>query len=621
MQTQEQIQQHIEGLNLQQRDAVLCDADIVYVNAGPGTGKTHMLTSKLLEYISSATTPQKIVALSYTNTAARHLGERFNKKLEESGLLCDFDFFNGTIHSFCFRMLKAYHMEKANIFEYVILDEEELQELAEDIKKQCPDSISKKMILSCLRSDKRDIPERLFSEVSRVKEAYKVLSMQDILVSFAKAIDTDEGFREWLRGQVTVIAIDEAQDLTELYYSIIDRLIAIIPGLKVFLVGDPRQNIFEFNGGSYKNLEEFLSKHDSHVTKNLTLTYRCPQAVADYVNTFQFSDCENNQLQSRRSELGSLTIKRAVSEAHEVNYVLHSILEKKSLNSCAVLCNNLAYVEQLILRLCELQIPYKVLGGRRILKRHVRFLNHILRIINNDNAYSIRKVAEYAGIDIVVDGRRKRSKFFESELGRLILEIRESTKDSSFRDMMEQVIERVMRDPSDEEPVTRDYESLLALSVLYETAGDYLLAFATDKDRFAQFFKSDYRECPFEVENEYLTISTIHSAKGLEWDNVYIIGLCEGNFPNDYFCRGLSKPAQEEYFNEEWKKMYVASTRARVSLTLTFPANISRKGYNFQKSPSRFILDYINNGNTTERIPANHRGLPEHAGTGRPVIR
>lgn len=606
---------------MQQRDAVLCNADIVYVNAGPGTGKTHMLTSKLIEYISSATTPQKIVALSYTNTAARHLGERFTRKLEESGLMSDFDFFNGTIHSFCFRMLKAYHMEKSHIFDYVILDEEELQELADDIKKKCPDSISKKMILSCLRSERKDIPEKLFSAVSQVKEAYQVLSMQDILVNFAKAIDTDEGFRKWLRGQVTVIAIDEAQDLTELYYAIVDRMIAIIPGLKVFLVGDPRQNIFEFNGGSYKNLEEFLSKHNSHVTKNLTLTYRCPQVVADYVNTFRFSDCDNNQLLSRRTDAGSLTIKRAVSEAHEVNYVIHSVLEKRSLNSCAVLCNNLAYVEQLILRLCEMGIPYKVLGGRRILKRHVRFLNHILRIICNDNAYSIRKVAEYAGIDIVVDGRRKKSKFLESDLGRLILEIRESTKDCSFRDMMEMIIERVMRDPSDDESVTRDYESLLALSVLYETAGDYLLAFATDKDRFSQFFKSDYRECPVEVTDEYLTISTIHSAKGLEWDNVYIVGLCEGVFPNDYFCRGLSKSAQEEYFNEEWKKMYVASTRARVSLTLTFPANISRKGYNFQKTPSRFILDYINNGYTTERIPANHRGLPDHAGTGRPVVR
>ena len=107
MQFQENIQQHLEGLNEQQRDAVLCRADIVYVSAGPGTGKTHMLASKLVDYILSTDTPQRIVALSYTNTAARQIGERFEKKLRETGVNRKYAFFNGTIHSFCYRMLRV----------------------------------------------------------------------------------------------------------------------------------------------------------------------------------------------------------------------------------------------------------------------------------------------------------------------------------------------------------------------------------------------------------------------------------------------------------------------------------------------------------------------------------
>ena len=110
-------QAHLEGLNEQQRDAVLCNADVVYVEAGPGTGKTHMLTSKLIEFICSASSPQKIVALSYTNTAARQLGERFTKQLESTGIPCEYDFFNGTIHSFCFRMLKAYNKELSRLYD------------------------------------------------------------------------------------------------------------------------------------------------------------------------------------------------------------------------------------------------------------------------------------------------------------------------------------------------------------------------------------------------------------------------------------------------------------------------------------------------------------------------
>lgn len=589
---------HLEGLNEQQRDAVLCNANIVYVNAGPGTGKTHMLTSKLIEYISSAATPPKIVALSYTNTAARQLGERFHKKLDPS--MTGFTFFNGTIHSFCFRMLRAYNQEVSKLFDYVILDEEELQELAEDIKESYPGEVSLQQVLASLRSDKRDIPEDLFDTVSKIKEAYKVISMQDILANFAKALDEDEGFRKWLRKQVTVVAIDEAQDLTELYYSIIDRMIAIIPGLKVFLVGDPRQNIFEFNGGSYRNLNEFLSRHASHETKHLTITYRCPQTIADYVNTFQFSDCDNLQLKSRCSSAGRLTVKLARSENHEANLVLNEALSTGNLNSCAVLSNNLRYLETLINRLCELEIPYRVFGGRKLIKRHVRFLNHVLRIIDSDNAYSIRKVAQYAGIDIVEDGKRKRSRFYASDLGRLIATIREDCADKPFSAMMEQVLSRIMRDPSDKDDVIADYELLQSMSSQYETASDYLLAFATDKDRFAPFYQSDYRECPMDASEEFLTISTIHSAKGLEWDNVFIMGLCEGNFPNEYFCKGMSEIEKLAFFNGEWKKMYVASTRAREHLMLTYPVSITRKGYTFPKAPSRFIHNLIHN----ERI--NH---------------
>lgn len=611
MNNSQQSQDHLKGLNEQQLDAVLCDADIVYVEAGPGTGKTHMLTSKLVEYARCG--KQKIVALSYTNTAARQLGERFAKAAPAG----DFSFFNGTIHSFCYRMLKAYNIESARLYDYVILDEEELRELAEDILESHSGKVQLQQILSCLRSDRRDIPEELFKEVSGIKEAYKVISMQDILANFAKALDEDEGFRRWISGQVTVIAIDEAQDLTELYYSIIDRLIAAIPGLRVFLVGDPRQNIFEFNGGSYRNLREFLSRHSSHATKHLTITYRCPQSIADYVNGFRFSDCDNRQLKSMCSSAGRLTVRRARTESHEAELVLTEVLKCERFNKCAVLSNNLRYMDKFIDRLCELEIPYKVYGGRKIVKRHIRFLNHILRIIDSDNAYSIYKVAQYAGIDITEGGRRKRSRFYASDLGALLLDIRQKTEGMPFSALLEEVLSRVMEDPSDDASVRDDYELLRELSAEYGMTADYLLAFATDKDRFAPFFSCDYRECPVDTSGEFLTISTIHSAKGLEWDNVFIMGLCEGNFPNDYFCAGLSGPEREAFFNGEWKKMYVASTRARQNLMLTYPASIMRKGYTFQKEPSRFIIDYAD---TTQRIPANHRGLPGRYGAERSAV-
>ena len=592
MQFNANLQQHLEGLNDQQRDAVLCRADIVYVSAGPGTGKTHMLTSKLVDYILSTDEPQRIVALSYTNTAARQIGERFEKKLLETGINCKYAFFNGTIHSFCYRMLRSYHSAVSNPFEYTILDEEELNELADEIFTQNSEAFPKYDILTCLKAGTSRRFPQLAEQIRKMKDGFKIMSIQDILTKFIDAFDNDLGFRTWIGTQVTVMAFDEAQDLTEQHYVILDKMILANPGLKVFLVGDPRQNIFEFNGGSYKNLDSFLYKHSNHEEKHLTITYRCGQAIADYVNTFHFTDCENQHLQSVCEGAGTIAVLQARSETSEASMVLDTIIKTGDISSCAVLSNSLKYLSPLVDDLISYGIPYKVFGGRKILRNHIRFLNHILRIIDSDNAYSIRKIAQYAGIDITVDGKKRRSKFYESELGQTIVRIRDGAQD--FCDIALRVIQEIMSDEGDTEEIHQDYEAFLEIASQFSSTADYLAAFATDRERFSLFYYADYKECPIPVESDFLTISTIHSAKGLEWDNVFIMGLCEGNFPNPYFCQGTTPDEQMEFFNNEWKKMYVASTRARHSLYLSFPTTISRKGYIFHKAPSRFIQS-INN--------------------------
>ena len=576
------IQTHLSGLNDQQRDAVLCRSRIVYVSAGPGSGKTHMLTSKLIDYIVSSPSPQKIVALSYTNTAAREIGDRFRKKA--SGITSRYSFYNGTIHSFCYRMMRQY---KDTAFDYTILDDEELSELASDIKDSLHADVPQAALMRCLKADPSFSGSALYKSVSDVKSALKVISVQDILTLFIGMLDSDASFREWMAKQVTVMAVDEAQDLSELNYIILDKLLEIIPSLQVFIVGDPRQNIFEFNGGSYKHLDSFLSKHPDHDTKTLTLTYRCGKPIVDFVNKFNFLDCKNYSLQSLNRE-GSLSVMDASSEREEAEMVCKAVMDSGNISSCAVLSNNLRYLDPLITRLQSESVPYRVFGGVKVIKRHIRFLNHILRIIDNGNAYSIRKIAQYAGIDITVKGKKTKSRFYESELGQLILSIQEESR-ASFHDIASRVISEIMKDPSDDEEVAADYEMFLALAEEYNTVSDYLASFATDKEKFASFYNSDVKECPISTEDGYLTISTIHSAKGLEWDTVFIMGLCEGNFPNPYFCKSLPPDEQLEFFNNEWKKMYVAATRARKRLCLTYSSSISRKGYTFRKDPSRFL--------------------------------
>ena len=557
---------YLAGLNEQQQAAVMCRENIVYVNAGAGSGKTTLLVAKMVDYILASDTPQKIVAMSYTNTAARQIGERFYRQMDQFGIAADSEFFNGTIHSFCFRMMKAYSDQIGQPFEYTILDDEELHELKEELRNELHDTIP----------------------LEKYKARLKVISVEDILALYMKMLDDDPQFRQWMQSQVTFMAIDEAQDLSAANYQILDRLLDVIPNLRLFLVGDPRQNIFEFNGGSYKHLDCFLSKHP-HQTCNLTITYRFGQEIADYVNGFRFTDCENHPLRSYANAPSSVSVRQCPTEQDEARCVISQVREHGNLSSNAVLCNNLRYLDTLIAELKQEQVPYKVFGGRKIVKRHVRFLNHILRILDTENPYSIGKIAQYAGIDIVQDGKKRRSRFFASDLGQLILSIRDDCSAVDFPTLMDCVIERIMRDPQDDEATSQDYDNLLLLSMQFLTISDYLMAFASDKETFAAFYRKDYEDCEIQSDGEYLTLSTIHSAKGLEWDTVHVMGLCEGNFPNPYFCKDMPDSGKEEFFNNEWKKMYVAATRAKRSLMLTYASTIKRKGYSFKKQESRFI--------------------------------
>lgn len=593
--------QHLQGLNDQQRDAILCNEDIVFVDAGPGSGKTLLLVSKLIEIIVSSPTHQKIVSLSYTNTAARQLGERFSRKAKEYNLTARYSFFNGTIHSFCYRMMKRY---RKDFFSQIILDDDELEEMSLEIERHFGGRYSRQVILSRLKSNDHEKDDELSRQINAMKDALNVLSIRDILLRFVQMLDDDPSFREWISDQITVIAIDEAQDLSRINYTILDRLITCIPNLKVFLVGDPRQNIFEFNGGSYRHLEEFLSLYPNHATKDLSISYRCSQSIADYVNGFSFSDCPNIRLQPVAGHPpGKVHLYPLSDEVMEAQKVYESIISIGDLNSCGVLCNNLLSTRQLIRLLNVNRIPYKVLGGRKAIKRHIRFLNHILRIMDTDNAYSIRKVSEYAGIDIMQEGRKSKDKFYDSHLGKTIAEIRDLASGIGFPVILSLVIERIMRKSSDNEERLRDYQELLDISGLFETIADYLLSFSTDKERFGRFYDKDYVECPLPVEDEYLTISTIHSAKGLEWDHVFVMGLSEGIFPNPYFAQDMTPEKRSAFYNSEWKKMYVAATRARKTLILTSPGAINRKGCWFRLSPSRFVRNLM----TTIPVSATNR--------------
>ena len=578
----------LDGLNDEQKDAVLCDAQIIYVSAGPGTGKTHLLINKLLHFISASTSPEKIVALSYTNTAANELGEKFRKATFECGTSKPYEFYNGTLHAFCFKMMKSYFSNQGKEFNYIIIDDTDIEDLAEEFRIQFNDQYKKEEIKLCLRSKLQSNNPQLRQLISEMKSRYNIISIDDILTLFIEKLG-DTAFCSWFRNQVTALVIDEAQDLTELNYRIFDLLLQVNPDMKVFLVGDSRQNIFGFNGGSYEHLDRFLQRHSNYTRKNLTGTYRCPQPVCDYVNAFRFTDCENVPLRSVGGTTGQIRVIPNLETTGEAQSVLRTIRSINDLKNTAVLCQSLKYLAPFIDLLIQAGIPYKVFGGQKIVKHHIKLFNHLLRIIDNDNVYSINAInrAYMMKIDRF-PGRNAAERFYNTMEGQVLKDIKEDmakredevTLKAIARTLIDKFFEHETPD------VLQDLAALEEIMGQYNTIADFLLAFAIDRETFSRFIEKNYVECKVPVGDDYLTVSTIHSAKGLEWKNVIVMGLSEGNFPNMWFARDLNEAGKEKFLNDLLKAMFVAATRTMGDLYLTYSTHNVR-GYS--EAPSRFL--------------------------------
>ena len=577
-----------ESLNDEQKDIVLCDDKIIYVNAGPGTGKTRLLVHKLLRYIQISTSKEKIVALSYTNTAAGELGDRFREAIFKVKLEKGYDFYNGTIHSFCYRMIKSFYASKGDEFSDIIIDDEDIRNLAEEIHVQLEEKYTVNEIAECLKSRLRSKKPGLTEILTEIKQRYSIISIEDILHKFLEECMKDD-FREWISDKLTTLVIDEAQDLTKLNYDIFAQLKKIIPELKLFLVGDPRQNIFNFNGGSYEHLNAFLKAYPTHTKKPLTKTYRCPENITNYLNTFKFHDCDNQKLKSMCEEPGQVLVSPCQSNETEAFRVIEKIKEIGDLKNTAVLCNSMLYLRDFIALLGECEMPYKVFGGKKYLREHVKLFNHIMRVLDSDNEYSIRVLDREFALNLKgYSGKNIRERFYTSNFGRRLKEIKEESVrlEQDFHTITCTIIDEVLALKSDTTEMMEDYRLLMELSNHYPSISDYLLSFAIDRDTFSCFYSKDYVECQVPVKSDYLTVSTIHSAKGLEWNNVFILGLSEGCFPNPRHA-GDTKEKQDKFYSDEGKKMYVAASRAKCNLFLSYSAMTP---WGTLHRPSRIII-------------------------------
>lgn len=576
---------YIQGLNAEQTAAVIDDAQVINVNAGPGTGKTHLLVHKMLYYLHE--NPDcAVVALSFTNAAASQLSEKFIKIQSEKDQT-GFSYPNcvtSTIHSFCFVLLSKYYEKKGIPFDFEILDDSDIPAIAEEIALQFGLSNSKDQIAFILEYGGNG---PLAIIVEEYKRKHNFIRVEEILDMFIKE-SKDEYFKNWLLGKVDCLLVDESQDLSKKIYEIISLFTSINPELKLFFVGDPRQNIFGFNGGSYQNYCDFM-KNRKVSEHTLKITYRCPLAVINKVNPLVFDDCPNpNLILANKSLLGSCKIIPVRDKAVESDTIANLIMSINDNNNTCVICTGLWYLADLAKLLNKNHIPYIVKGGKRFLIKAIKILNYCLRMVAIPDSNSEERLRHYIPF------------FTESSLYSFLKTKKkelEGVEDIFVPDLVRELADILIREEYVETDTKKIFDIYIEKSRKCKSVADLLFACSAHKnDDYSELYERDFNVDCTTVETEQnpaVTLSTIHSAKGLEWENVILAGASDGILPS-YKCfeHGLSVQEKKSRVNEEKKKYYVAVTRSKKNLYITHSlTSLGKFGKSFQNARSQFVIE------------------------------
>jgi DNA helicase-2/ATP-dependent DNA helicase PcrA len=568
-----------KDLNDDQKKAIQSNARVTLVNAGPGTGKTHLIVHRIIK-TGTEFPEKKIVGLSFTNQAAINLKERVEYELfgtEHYKLRKNV--FIGTIHSFALRMLQDYYKDVLKEdFEYDVVDEQELKEINIEFNK------NRYLIKDYL-------------------EENKLLTFNDILKKFMGELNDNKVFIDYIAANIQEFVIDEAQDLDRKQYDILKIMYDYSDNINQFLVGDPRQNIFGFNGGSLDNLFQSFDRKNVK-EKDLTISYRVPQKVLEFVNSFVFMDCTNISMSNPNfsgdsPELYELPNKQL--EAEKIGGIIRQIteLENGKFHDIAVLSPSSFYFKEIAEELNKQEIPFKIFGGETILRGEIRFLLNVIKAIKLNNAHSLKKALAYLDPDIKISGSRfhlvlKRLDEMDgaiSEDVKLVIEFIKEYLDSD--DDAWTIINHFITYGKEKRLFSAEvlnYFRLLSLKLAkidkYDI-NEISVSLSPNNEDFTMFYRKT-ADFTFEKEikeNDYVTLSTIHSAKGKEWDYVIIPGLSQDTFPR----------YNTDDLNAELKKFYVACTRTLRKLYFTRPVSITvsnnRGTWTFNKGRSIFIRD------------------------------
>lgn len=610
------------GLNERQKSAVEHIEGPCLVLAGAGSGKTKVLTTRIANLIEHGIYSNRILAITFTNKAAKEMKERLGAIVGENSS------FVGTFHSFGLRILKENYEILGLQRNFTILDSDDvnsvikkiLKSLGHDPKMYAPSFIRSKIsfikneMLSMNEAEKFLVspPEKIALQIYRLYEEElrrsSSVDFDDLLKKPVELFLQHPEILEYYQERYQYILIDEYQDTNEVQYKLVRMLAKKYRNL--FVVGDANQSIYAFRGSNYKNILNFEKDYPDANIVVLNQNYRSTTTILDAANDVIRNNQERKDV-DLFSDLGKgINIKylRAYDEKHEVTLIMEEINKLLdsgySYNDIAILYRTNGQARTIEDGMLKNNYPYRVVGSYYFYKRkEIKDLLSYLRLISNhDDEVSLRRVinepkrgigaksiedlsevAAHAGISMFA----AISKPKEMEFKKIILDLTEDAKDCSLTELIDKVIEKsgMKRDLESTKTLESElrYENLMEFKSITENYQK-----ETGRVNLEDFLDEISLVSDMAEHKEYdnaITLMTIHSAKGLEFRSVFLAGMEENIMPH-------SMSLQEDGGIEEERRLcYVAITRAKERLYLTNAKKRMLFGNATINPPSRFITE------------------------------
>lgn len=613
---------NLDTLNETQLEAVKITDGPLLILAGPGSGKTRVITYKIAYLLEQEKAkPWEVLAITFTNKAAKEMKERLHNLIEEDikGMQIS------TFHSFGLRVIKEYYDFFGLDRTFTIIDESDsislikkiIKELNLDEKKYIPRAIKNK--ISGAKNELLN-PEgfKVFARTPYDEDVVKIyrkyeeklkrnssVDFDDLLMLPIELFRKDKEALEHYQNRYKYVFIDEYQDTNEAQY-LLSKMISD-KYKNICVVGDESQSIYSWRGANYKNILNFEKDYKNAKVILLEQNYRSTKTILEAANSVIKNNKEkkDKHLWTLNGKGSKIKYLRCYDEKDEILNIINTIKKFKSegvpYKEMVVLYRTNAQSQSIERGFIENTIPYKVVGSYAYFNRkEIKDLVAYLRLINNekDDVSLIRAMnAPKRGIGaktiekLELNANENNVSIFDSitsgkELAfkNLILDIKEKMKDKSFVDLVELVLdESGLKDEYKEKTIENEsrLENLEEFKSIARNFEDYNPSATLEEFLIEISLISDVKEasdC-----DEVVTLMTMHAVKGLEFDVVFITGLEEGLFPHS------NSMFDESELEEERRLFYVAITRAKKVLYLTNARSRMLFGQIKSNLPSRFI--------------------------------